>query len=36
MSKKEYTTELLNLEDAEIEKMQETEKEIILQIRLKH
>ena len=35
MSKKEYTTELLNLEDAEIEKMQETEKEIILQIRLK-
>ena len=35
MSRKEYTTELLNLEDAEIEKMEETEEEIILQIRLK-
>ena len=35
MSRKEYTTELLKLEDAEIEKMEETEEEIILQIRLK-
>lgn len=35
MSKKEYTTELLKLEDAEIEKMKETEEEITLQIRLK-
>jgi transposase len=35
LSKKEYTTELLKLEDAEIEKMEETAEEIILQIRLK-
>ena len=35
MSKKEYTTELLKLEDAEIEKMEENEEEIILQIHLK-
>ena len=35
MSEKEYTTKLLKLEDAEIEKMEETEEEIILQIRLK-
>ena len=35
MSRKEYTTELLKLEDAEIEKMEETEEEIILQNHLK-
>ena len=35
MSKKEYTTELLKLEDAQIERMEETEEEIILQISLK-
>ena len=35
MSRKEYTTELLKLEDAQIEKMEENEQEIILQIRLK-
>ncbi|MBQ9264983.1 MAG: transposase family protein [Clostridia bacterium] len=35
MSKKEYTTELLKMEDAEIEKMEENEEEIILGIRLK-
>ena len=35
MSEKEYTTELLKLEDAEIEKMEETEEEIILKIHLK-
>ena len=32
MSGKEYTTELLKLEDAQIERMEETEEEIILQI----
>ena len=35
MSGKEYTTELLKLEDAQIERMEETEEEIILQISLK-
>ena len=35
MSGKEYTTELLKLEDAQIERMEETEDEIILQISLK-
>ena len=34
MSGKEYTTELLKLEDAQIERMEETEEEIILQISL--
>ena len=34
MSEKEYTTELLKLEDAQIERMEETEEEIILQISL--
>ena len=36
MSEKEYTTELLKLKDAEIEKMEESEKVIILQVRLPH
>ena len=35
MSGKEYTTELLKLKDAQIERMEETEEEIILQISLK-
>ena len=35
MSGKEYTTELLKLEDAQIEKLQDIEDEIILQISLK-
>ena len=35
MSGKEYTTELLKLEDAQIERMEEAEEEIILQISLK-
>ena len=35
MSGKEYPTELLKLEDAQIERMEETEEEIILQISLK-
>ena len=35
MSGKEYTTELLKLEDAQIERMEETEEEIILQISLR-
>lgn len=35
MSTKEYTTELLKLEDAQIEKLQDIEDEIILQISLK-
>lgn len=35
MSGKEYTTELLKLEDAQIKRMEETEEEIILQISLK-
>ena len=35
MSGKEYTTELLKLEDAQIERMEETEEELILQISLK-
>ena len=34
MSGKEYTTELLKLKDAQIERMEETEEEIILQISL--
>ena len=34
MSGKEYTTELLKLEDAQIEKMENTDDEIILQISL--
>ena len=35
MSTKEYTTELLKLEDAQVEKLQDIEDEIILQISLK-
>ena len=35
MSGKEYTTELLKLEDAQIERMEEAEEEMILQISLK-
>ena len=35
MSGKEYTTELLKLEDAQVEKLQDIEDEIILQISLK-
>ena len=35
MSTKEYTTELLKLEDTQVEKLQDIEDEIILQISLK-
>ena len=35
MSGKEYTTELLKLEDAQIERMEEAKEEMILQISLK-
>ena len=35
MSGKEYPTELLKLEDAQIERMEEAKEEMILQISLK-
>ena len=35
MSGKEYTTELPKLEDKQIERLEETEEEIIVQISLK-